>query len=828
MFRNRLLSLVPAAFALASPLCLYAQSVISPELMRQYQQAGGNISMAAQEQLRAAQERQTEVEKVKVDIYETDTTAVAVSDVVTDQLFDVNKQKGFINNSVYEVMFRGVNILPDEILPYLQVYGYDAFQTQLRTAGGTRPGDMGSVPVNYPIKVGDEIKVYLWGRINQEYLLKVSRDGMINIPHNIGPISVAGLPFETMQRTVSDKLKNIEGVNVSLSMGELRPIGIYVVGEVKTPGFHTVSPLTSITNALFTAGGITKRGSLRQVQLRRNGKLVSEVDYYDFLMSGNDKSGLRLQSGDVIVVPIVKQMVAVVGNVRRSALYELKAPAKLKEVLDLAGGISPAAWTNRVQVERFDKNEQLIVLDIDASEIDKVKDMIQDGDVVKVFPVLSKDQNVVHLSGNVLRPGKYQYKDGMRVTDVIGSIDGLLAESFFDYAVVMRRTYPSFLEKILTFSLREAFDSPESGDNIALEPYDRIIIYHRDFFDPDRSVSIDGAVTLPGVQKLLENMTIRDLILQAGGLKDNASAERGELYRRIADGESVSTRKMEFSIRDAMLANTAHNLLLQRGDRVFIRNKKDWEPERRVKLTGQIVYPGTYLLFEGETLGDLITRAGGFRPDAYLPAALFTRESIKKTERSRMVSYASELEMNMVRLSIEMASKGQLTGSLIEQQARLRDMFDSTTVVGRVTIDMTNEDEYKSFILEDGDELFIPRDLNTVSVLGDVYNPSTFRLEAKRATAAHYLSMTGGLLESADKKNMYIVHANGRISSNKTKSILGINLQPGDVIIVPAKVRYPNRFKMFLDSANATMQVASLVTAIATLIILLNTANNSN
>jgi len=832
MLKSRLLLLILAAAVLALPCRLYAQSIISPELMRQYQQqmGGGNINNETLERIRAAQAKQNESDKVKTDIFKADTAAVvdsaalAADSLAEEEPFDVKTKKGFVNYSVYEVMFKGVDILPDEILPYLQVYGYDAFeQSRARADTDVRPGDMGSVPVSYPIKVGDEIKIHLWGRINQEYLLKVDRNGTINIPHNVGPVSVAGLPFETMQRTITDKLKNIEGVNASLSMGELRPIGVYVVGEVKTPGFHTVSPLTSVTNALFTAGGITKRGSLRQVQLRRNGKLVSEVDYYDFLMSGNDRSGLRLQSGDVIVVPIVRQMVAVVGNVRRSALYELKKPAKLKEVLDLAGGVSPAAWTNRVQVARFDKNERQIALDINASSLDNTDFTVLDGDVVKVFPVLAKDDNVVHLGGNVLRPGKYEYKEGMRVTDVIGNLDELLPESYFEYAVVMRRTYPSFLEKVITFNLQKAFEAPGSDENVVLEPYDRIVIYHREYFDPDRTVSIEGAVTVPGTQKLLENMTVRDLILQAGGLKDDASVERGELYRRRFDGESVSTQKIEFNVRDAMLANAGHNQALRRGDRVFIRSKKDWEPERRLTLSGQVVYPGVYLIFEGETLGSLLKRAGGFRADAYLPAAVFTRESVRKLERDRMKSYANELEMNMVRLSIEMTSKGQASNSLLELQMRLKSMFDSTTVLGRVTIDLTDESEYESFIVEDGDELFIPRNLSTVSVLGDVYNQSTFIFEGRKPTVSHYLAMAGGTLESADRRSVYVIEANGRVISNKNKSIFSTQLKPGDVVIVPAKVRYPNKLKTFLDMSNATIQLASLITAIATLVILLNT-----
>jgi protein involved in polysaccharide export with SLBB domain len=629
-----------------------------------------------------------------------------------------------------------------------------------------------------------------------------------------------------MQRTVTDKLKSIEGVNVSMSMGELRPIGIYVVGEVKRPGFHTVSPLTSVTNALFTAGGPSKRGSLRQVQLRRNGKLVSEVDYYDFLMSGNDKSGLRLQSGDVIVVPIVKQMTAIVGNVRRSALYELKKPVPLKDALDLAGGVSPAAWTNRIQVERYESNERKIVLDIEAPDISKSDFMVQDGDVVKVMPVLSKDENSVNLSGNVLRPGKYEHREGMKFTDVVKSNNDLLPESYFEYAVVMRRTLPSFLEKVITFNLGKALSDPSSEDNVPLEPFDRIIIYNRDFFDPDRTASIDGAVNSPGSFKLLENMTVRDLILQAGGLTDDASTEKGELYRRRFDGEAVSTEKIEFNVRKAMLGEPDQDKILRRGDKVFVRSRKNWEPERKVTLSGQIVYPGTYMIFEGETLGDIVKRAGGFRDDAYLPATLFIRKSVKETEEQRMKQYAQGLELDMLRLSMEMTSRGIATSSLMDQQMRLSDIYSRTVVLGRVMIDMTDSSQYNAFILEDEDELFVPRNLNTVSVLGDVYNQATFRLETKRPTVAHYINIAGGALPSADIKRMYIIRANGTVESNQSKALRNEQLMPGDVVMVPTKIRYPNRFKNFLDSADAAMKVGTFLTAIVTLIIALNTLNS--
>jgi protein involved in polysaccharide export with SLBB domain len=731
------------------------------------------------------------------------------------------KDTVFREISVYESMFKGKDIIPDSLIGSLQMFGYDVFSQD--RVHSFSPGDMGNVPVDYPVKAGDEVRVHLWGRINEEHLLKVSREGKVNVPR-VGPVTVAGMPFGTMQRNVSQKLQNIEGVNVSLSMGELRPIGIYIVGEVNSPGFHTVSPLTNVTNALFAAGGITSRGSLRQVQLKRNGKLMAEVDFYEFLISGKDNSGLRLQSGDVIVVPIARQMVAVVGNVRRSAFYELKKPTKLSEVLETAGGVSPAGYMNRIQVERFHGNSRQIVLDIDSSRVALPDVIIQDGDLIKVFPVLSKGKNAVFLSGNVLRPGKYEHKSGMRIRDVITDHLDLLPESHFEYAVVLRKTFPAFIERIVPFSLQKALENPGSDDDLLLEEQDEIIIYPLDYFTPERTISIDGSVTTPGIYKILENMTIRDLVLQSGGLSDDASKQRGELYRRQGDGAGFF-EKTEFNVEKIMQADPEHNKLLNKDDRIFIRSMKGWEPERRVTLMGEIVYPGTYVIFEYETLGDLIERAGGFKPGAYLQASVFIRRSIRVLEQNKQAQYATELEANMVKLAIEMASKGLNTNSLFEQQMRLKEMLDSSTVMGRVLIDMTNESHYRAFTLEDGDELIIPKMPNTVSVLGEVYNPATFRRDDKRTTVRHYLNLAGGPKETAAKKEIYIVRANGTVISNKEVRIASVALEPGDAVVVPTKVRYSNNLKLFMDTADGVLKITSFFATLVTLIIAVNTMN---
>ncbi len=761
------------------------------------------------------------LEEKNLNIDSTDTTKENEEKIKKDSV----KEKKL---SIYERVLSGENIEPDSLLPKVSVYGYDVFKN---SRPSTFAPDNVAVPSDYPINTDDEIIVMLWGRINEEYRLKVNRDGTINIPR-IGPIHIAGLTFESTKRNIMDRVGKIEGVNVTISMGSLRSIGIYIVGEVVSPGYYTISALSNVTNALFAAGGPTKSGSLRNVQLKRNGQKIASFDFYDFLMSGHDRTGYRLHSGDVIVIPMVQSMAAVVGNVRRNALYELIGKTSLEEIIKLAGGIMPSAWTNKIQIERFNKNQNRVVIDIDSCKNGKMPNVdIVDGDIIKIFPVLDKDNNAVYLSGNVLRPGKYQYKEGMTVRDLLTDFNSILPETYFDYAVIYRFEPPSYISNLIPFNLKGAMEDISSSDNLKLKPKDKVMIYSRDFFEPDRYVFIDGAVTKAGKYKMLDNMKIRDLILQAGGLKEEASPIKGELYRRQSQNvERISTSKIDFCVECAMSDSSIDNILLNKSDHVFIRSKMGWEEERKVALKGQIVYPGNYILYEGETLGDLIKRAGGFKDDAYLAAAVFTRKSVKEFETKRMDDYSRQLETDIMKLSAEIAAKDnpEEARELLAQQMALKEKLKSTNTIGRVVIDLRNEKNYDDFSLENGDELFIPRNLNTVSVLGEVYNPSTFKYDHKNILVTYYIDAAGGLKENSDKKHVYIIKANGSIITNKNINVFSTILEPGDAVVVPQKLKYTNGHRIFVDTVDAIFKIATLLATVVTLAVTVNAMNKND
>ncbi|MBN1130722.1 MAG: SLBB domain-containing protein [Chitinispirillaceae bacterium] len=799
-------------FFYASPLRPQQNPLPAPELLRQYQ--SDPSSSASSERM---QQLLSEYQKHKAGAQETTREIDAEkkeNPVQNRPLFSATGDGG----SLYENILRGVTTHPDLLLAQLSVFGYDVFSQAKPSTFA--PSDYFSVPADYPINSGDEIVVMLWGRINEESRLRVSRNGTINIPR-IGPVSVAGLPFESVQKNILDRVGNIEGVHASVSMGQLRSIGIYIVGEVTVPGFYTISSLSNVTNALFAAGGPTKRGSLRNIQLKRNGRLVAAIDYYDFLLSGSDRSGLRLQSGDVIYVPIIQSMAAIAGNVRRSALYELKGTTSLSELVRLAGGVSPAGWINRMQVERFQNNQFQSVLDIASENNNKIPSFeIEDGDIVKIFPILEKDKYAVYLSGNVLRPGKYEFKQGMRIGNLIPDYLALLPETYFNYGILLRQNPETFIHTLFPFNVKKVLDEPLSADNLALRPKDEVVIYNKDYFEPDRTVSIEGAVNKPGSFKLLEKMTIRDLVLQAGGLRIDASPIRGELYRRNVDSGHVEINKVEFCVECVMKDDTDHNYPLMRSDRIFIRQKKDWEDIRKVSLGGQIAYPGTYVILEGETLGELVKRAGGFKSDAYLAASVYTRPSVRAIEEQRNLDYLKQLDVDILSLSSELTAKEKAgeAQAVLNQMLLLKEKLKLTSPVGRIILDLTRPEFYEGFKLENGDELFVPRNTNTVMVFGEVYNPATFAFNNKHVSPWYYVESAGGLKESSDKKHVYIIKANGRVITRKMQRISSVRLAPGDAVVVSPRLKSSNAYKLFLDTVEVIYKIAVSTALVWTLI----------
>jgi polysaccharide export outer membrane protein len=425
----------------------------------------------------------------------------------------------------------------------LKPFGYDFFQ-EAAARITTERKDI-PVPSQYIVGPGDEVKILLWGRVNAQHSLIVDRNGNITIPQ-IGPVQVAGMSFAQMSQQLIQQANQIVGANIDVTMGSLKSIPIFVLGDVKRPGAYTVGSFATITEALLIAGGPSGIGTMRNIQLKRNDKIVSVLDLYDLFLKGDKSRDAILQAGDVVFVPVAGPIVGVAGNVRRPAIYELKDRFDLGTLFDLAGGIMPTAYTQQIQIERIVRAERQIVVDISDKELIKVKQtLIHDADLVKVFNIVGKEENVVFLYGNIKRPGKYEYRPGMRITDLIKDETEFLPETHFDYALIKRLEPPSFAANLIPLDLKQLFLMNDRSYNVELRPRDTLYVFSRWFFRDKPYITVEGEVRGAILAELDEvrfgelrrrgvlNISEKKLDeLIRSGITDIDDAKLGELRRR--------------------------------------------------------------------------------------------------------------------------------------------------------------------------------------------------------------------------------------------------------------------------------------------------------
>ena len=580
---------------------------VTPEELLQYQQmkSSGSLTPAEIESaIKLIKEKKEALRPVK----ETDAPKTAPAPPLPAEKTAVPAADTMAPPEPEDSFFKKTKI---DALPPLEIFGHNLF-TQLPAAFES----VKTAPVSndYVIGPGDEIKILMWGRLDATYDLEVDNEGVINFP-KIGPLTVAGLTFKELKALIQRKGEAITGVNVNVTMGRLRTIQVFVLGEVKSPGFYTVSSLATVANALIQSGGPTPLGSLRNVQVKRGGKIVTTVDAYDFLLRGDVSADTRLMPSDVVFVPQVGPMVSIHGNVNRPAIYELKNERSLQAALTLAGGLTPRAFNQRVQVERALKNQSQVVLDISYEEVNqKEAVLLQDGDVVRIFSILAKTMNAVYLYGNVQRPGRYAFKPGIRILDLVADIESLKKETFYEYALIKRYRYQDMQAELLPFDLGKLIFSRDKTQNIKLQPLDEVYVFNKDMFEDKPFAQVDGEVRNPG-SYLIDDMKIRDLILKAGDLTGDACLEKAELIRI---GPKRNRHTIYFNIAKAMAADPAHNLKLQNQDRLVIHSVWEKQWEETVTIAGEVKRTGEYTLTAGMRLKDLFFKAGRFTRDAYM------------------------------------------------------------------------------------------------------------------------------------------------------------------------------------------------------------------
>jgi protein involved in polysaccharide export with SLBB domain len=691
----------------------------------------------------------------------------------------------------------------------LEPFGYDLFKRP-RTAFAS-PTDI-PAPGDYVIGPGDAINVQLFGNDNSESFLEVSREGTINFPE-IGPITVAGLTFADVRNTLTQRVsEQMIGVRASITLGELRSIRVFVLGDVERPGSYTVGGLSTVTNALFAGGGVKTIGSLRNIALRRNGVTVSTLDLYDLLLRGDTRGDARLQSGDAIFVPPVGATVVVDGEVRRPAIYELKEERTVGDLVALAGGLNANANRTRVKLERVVANRGTTVDDIDMST-GGAPTPVRDGDVLHVQRNLEQLESSVRLEGNVFQPGVYHWFSGMRLTDLISSPELVKPKSDLGYVLVRREPAPNVAVEVVSADLREAWLRPTGQSNVALQARDTVYVFNLDngreqFVEPIIDdlesqalpnsalpvVRIGGQVKAPGEYPLERDMRVSDLLRAGGGLSEAAYGTSAELTRyAVVSGEYRETALMTIDLAGLLRGEVAANLALTPYDYLNVKEVSRWRGEESVTLRGEVTFPGTYPIRRGETLSSALVRAGGLTDLAFPEGSVFTRRELITREREQLEVLARRVERDLAAISISEpnASETITTGQSLITQLR------TAVATGRLVIrldDLASGSAAADIVLKDGDQLIVPDQQQEVTVLGEIQY-ATSHVFDRALSRDEYIAKSGGLTQRADQKRIYVVRANGEVVSESGSRWFSRGsttaMRAGDTVVVPLDVDQP-------------------------------------
>ncbi|MCM8789788.1 MAG: SLBB domain-containing protein, partial [Candidatus Omnitrophica bacterium] len=501
------------------------------------------------------------------------------------------------------------------------------------------------IPVisDYILGPGDTLMIGIWGQIQEQFPVTIDSEGKILLP-KVGPLYLWGLKFSDAEKLIKETmLKAYTKIQVSVSISRLRGIKVFVLGEAQRPGAYTISALSNAFHALYAAGGPTKLGSMRQMKLIRKGSPQLPIDLYNIFLKGDNTQDYKLQGGDTIFIPAIGDVVGVAGNVKRPAIYELKEKVRLSDIIEMAGGFSPVGYLQRLQLERIQEHIRKTVLDLEFSSVADLKNSpnnleLQDGDLVLVFPITPLRYNFVSITGNILRPGDYELKQGMRLKDLLDKAGGLLPGAYLDRAEVARFKGDQTRE-IIPISLAELLDGRERA-NITLKEWDVITVYAKKDILPTLFVEIDGAVNKPGKYELTENMRVSDLIFRAGGLKRNASKSTAELFRGSSNLES---KLVNVDLSKVLSKDTEefikYDLPLEEGDHLFIREDVAKEEKLIITLSGEFKYPGKYAVEKGTRLSEVIERAGGFTKNAFLDGTVYARESVRIAQQKMLKNF---------------------------------------------------------------------------------------------------------------------------------------------------------------------------------------------
>ncbi|MGB5105965.1 MAG: SLBB domain-containing protein [Candidatus Zixiibacteriota bacterium] len=670
-----------------------------------------------------------------------------------------------------------------------ELFGYNLF---------ARGGSTNEIPQNlalpddYTLGPGDNLIVNLWGRVEQEYNLTVDRQGAVFIP-KIGEVAVWGQTLQQAERRLREKLgTGFSDFQMTLSLGKLKSIQVFVFGEVKYPGSYSVNSLSTMFSALYLAGGPTDRGSLRRIKLIRSGVETASIDLYQFLLFGKNVAGVSLQSGDVVFVEVVGKRVKVEGAIKRPAIYEILGNETITEMVELAGGTLPSAYVEKVRIDRVASNDAYNVIDLDLKDSNSVDRSfaMEDGDEVSIESIYDHRQDVVYLEGHFRHPGLYQYQEGLTLAQLFkNGCD--LEEQAYRGRIDLLRCENGKDTSLITVNPEEILNG---ANEVPLRAGDKLIAYAREDVTAARKVSIFGQVTRPGEYAYYQGMKVSDLVFKAGNMMQSAYPLRIELARTMVDGQ----REVYY----ASLDEPTGDMTLSENDKIFVRQIPGWEDRDIVTIEGEVVFAGKYVISqETNSLYSLIQRAGGLTDDAFATGTVFTRATIISDLKRRGVD---EL-INRSAQKVEDDS-GHIR---IDSTSVLRDNNMSNRIVVHIDELLKNGDLRYDVKLKDGDHIYIPSKPAGIQVLGAVPSISTIAFQDGKK-ADFYLKRAGGFLPNADKKHVQLARADGTIVSGRGS--LSKEVRLGDAIFVPTRVHKERDWlKFFSTTASVAASIATTI-----------------
>lgn len=686
-----------------------------------------------------------------------------------------------------------------------QVFGRNIFNTRNLTF---EPSVNLATPSNYRLGPGDEVIIDIWGASQNTIRQQISPEGTINIS-KIGPVNLSGMTVSAANDYLKAALNKIyNGLNnttdptsdIRLTLGNIRTIQINVMGEVVQPGTYALSSFSTVFHALYRAGGVSDIGSLRNVQLVRNGKNIATIDVYEFIMKGNTQDDIRLQEGDVVIVPAYDVLVKISGKVKRPMRFEMKKGESLSTLITYAGGFDADAYTRSLRVVRQNGEEY---------EVNTVKDMdysiykMRNGDVVTAEAILNRFTNKLEIRGAVYRPGIYQLSGKLNtIRELVNEAQGLTGDAFLNRAVLYRQR-EDLTSEVVPVDIRSIMDG--TSPNLALMKNDILYIPSIHDLEDRGNVTVHGEVAHPDSYPYADNMTLEDLIIQAGGLREAASTVRIDVSRRIknprstADNDTIG-QMYSFSLKDGFVIDGQPGFILQPYDQVYVRRSPGYQVQQNVAIEGEILFGGNYAMTSREErLSDLVNKAGGPTSYAYLRGAKLTRVA-NASEKKRM--------SDVVRLM-----QRQLGEAMIDSLGiRVEDTF---TVGIDLEKALSNPKGNADLVLREGDVISIPKNNNTVTINGAVMVPNTVSyMQGKNVD--YYLNQAGGYSDNAKKSKKFIVYMNGQVT--KVKGSGKKQIEPGCEIIVPSKAKKKANIGNILGYATSFSSLGLMIASIANLI----------